>query len=77
MRRRMQFNLVIEGDENLENLFLKSVQEYPNMQKDLIHAMGHAILMALRLQQKDNISIVGFNCGFIKEEKKEEKPIES
>ena len=72
----MEFKLLVRGSESLKKKFEDSVKQNPALHMDLIRSFGQTVMLALRLNQEDNISIDGFRAGEISEDKpvtKEEK----
>lgn len=65
---KMQFNMVIQGNETLEKKFYDSIQKNPKIQTGLIQGFGQTIILGLGLDETDNISIVSFRVGRIDEE---------
>lgn len=60
---KMQFTLVIQGEDSLEKKFEKSIIENPTLHMDLIRSFGQTIMLALRLNEDDKISVESFRAG--------------
>ena len=69
----MHFSLVMEGQESFEKKFEQSLKDNPTLHMDLIKAFGHAVMMALRLNEEDKISIASFRAGKVNEQPEEKK----
>ncbi len=65
---KVRFVMTMEGDEPLDDKLKKAVEENPGLHIDLIKSFGHAVMMALRLNDKDNIKVIGFTIGRIEED---------
>lgn len=78
---KMQFNLIINGNESLGKKFEKEITTNANLNMDLVRSFGQTIMLAFRLSEEDQISIESFRAGRINEEipeiieKKEEIPV--
>lgn len=62
---RMEFKLLISGGDSLKKKFEDTLKDNPVLHMDLIRAFGHSVMMALRLNEGDKISIDGFRAGEI------------
>ncbi len=60
---RMEFKILIRGEESLRSKFKETLTNNPNLHLDLMRAFGNSIMMALRLNEGDNITIDGFRAG--------------
>jgi hypothetical protein len=65
---KMRFSIVMAGSESFEKKFDSALKENPNLHMDLIKSFGHAVMMALRLNEVDNISIENFRAEKAKED---------
>lgn len=65
---RMQFTMVIKGQETLEKKFEEALASNPGLHMDMIRSFGQTIMLALRLQQADGITIESFRAGKIPDE---------
>lgn len=65
---RMQFAFTIEAKTDIEKRFLEKLQRVPTLQMNIIHGFGNMISMALDAVPEDNLSLIGFNAGKLKEE---------
>jgi hypothetical protein len=71
---RLQFNLVVKGNDNLTKKFEETIQNHPTFHIDLIQAFGQSIMLALRLTKEDEISIESFRAGQIPDDPIPETP---
>lgn len=62
---KMEFKLLISGGDSLKKKFEETLKANPMLHMDLIRAFGHSVMMALRLNEEDKISIDGFRAGEI------------
>lgn len=62
---KMEFKLLISGGDSLKTKFEETLKANPMLHMDLIRAFGHSVMMALRLNEEDKISIDGFRAGEI------------
>jgi hypothetical protein len=65
---KMQFKMIIEGNDSMEEKFLKTLQENPDAQMDLIRANIHLIMLAFRWGKDENICLESYNAGKIPQE---------
>lgn len=68
---KMRFSMIMGGHETFHEKIENVLKENPTVHMDLIKAFGHAVMMAFRLNEKDNISIEGFRMEKMVEEEKE------
>jgi hypothetical protein len=64
---KLEFSMLIGGGDSLISKFKDTLQANPNLHMDLIRAFGHSVMMALRLNEEDKISIEGFRAGQVAE----------
>lgn len=64
---KMQFNLVIKGNDSLEQKFKEALEQNPTLHLDLIRSFGQAIILGLRLKDDDGILIESFRASKIEE----------
>lgn len=67
---KMLFKMVIRGNDSLEKKFLDSVNSNPSLHMDLIRSFAQTIMLALRLDESDGISVESFNATKLGEEDK-------
>ncbi len=60
---KMEFKILMSGGDSLRSKFQEALTSNPNLHLDLIRAFGHSVMMALRLNEGDKISIDGFRAG--------------
>jgi hypothetical protein len=70
---KIQFSIVLEGKESFDEKFKKSLDENPYLQIDLIKSFSLSIMMALRLNEDDKISVTSFRAGKINDQQEEKK----
>lgn len=64
---KMHFQIVIKGQDTLEQKFKKAVDENPTLHMDVIRSFAQTIMLALRLKEEDNISVESFRAGKVDE----------
>jgi hypothetical protein len=86
---KIQFQMIIKGEEGIEKKFEDTLKEHPTIHLDLIRSFAHAVMMAFRYGEKDNITIETFKAGkliepiveitqgLIPNESDKEKPIDN
>ncbi len=62
---RLQFTLVVKGNDNLKKKFEETIQTHATFHMDLIQSFGQSIMLGLRLNTDDEISIESFRAGQI------------
>lgn len=62
---RLQFNLIVSGNQNLKNKFEQTISENPRLYMDLIQSFGQSVMLCFRLNSEDEISIESFKAGEI------------
>lgn len=62
---RMQFTMVINGQENLEKKFQEALDHNPGLHMHMIRSFGSTVMMALGLKESDNVIIESFRAGKI------------
>ena len=60
---KIQFNMIINGNEGIDKKFEDTIQQNPDLHLDLIRSFAHTIMMAFRFNKDDNISIESFKAG--------------
>lgn len=70
---KMFFNLLVGGENSLEEKFQKAMNENPNLSLSIVQGFGQVLMLALRTDKEDNLTIEGFKAGKIPEEEKEKK----
>lgn len=66
---KMHFSLTIQGEDSIEKKLQESIQSNPTLHMDLVRAFGQSIMLALRLNESDKISVSAFKAGIVDEEK--------
>lgn len=64
----MQFNLVIKGNDSLEQKFKEAIEQNPSLHLDLIRSFGQAIILGIRLNDADGIVVESFRASKIEEQ---------
>lgn len=64
---KMQFTMVLQGKETLEDKFKEAIQHNPQIHMDLIRGMAQIIMLGLRLNEEDGISVESFRASKIEE----------
>jgi hypothetical protein len=80
---KIQFNMVINGKDQIEKKFEDTIKENPDIHMDLIKSFAHAVMMAFRFNKDDEISVNSFRGSKVIEPEVQvthgvvdEKPIE-
>lgn len=64
---KMHFTIVINGNDTLEKKFHEQVESNKNLHLGLIRCFSQSIMLALHLDESDNISIESFVAAKIPE----------
>ena len=62
---KMHFTIIIDGLDTIESKFKEAVEKNPKLHMSLIQAFGQAIMVALKLNNDDKVTISGFKAGKI------------
>lgn len=64
---KMQFTMVLQGKETLENKFKEAIQDNPQIHMELIRGMAQIVMLAFRLKEEDGISVESFRASKVEE----------
>jgi hypothetical protein len=59
----IEFKMIFEGEESFKNKFEKALQDNDKLHIQIMTSFGHAIMNHLKLDDTDNVRIVGFRAG--------------
>lgn len=65
---KMFFTITISGENSIEEKFQKVLNEDKNLNMNLVQGFGNILMIALRLNQDDNVTVVGLKAGKLNEE---------
>lgn len=60
---KLKFTLVMAGKDTLEKKFEDAIEKNPALHMDIIRSFGQAIMLALRLNEADEITIESFRAA--------------
>lgn len=70
---KINFSLTVDGGDSLETKLNESIKSNPTLHMDLVRAFGQSIMLALRLNELDKVSVSGFRVGIVDESGEENK----
>jgi hypothetical protein len=53
----------MSGKKTFKEKLAKAIKDKPNLHMELMTAIGHLIMLSLKLDDKDDVSIDGFRLG--------------
>lgn len=64
---KMQFTIVLKGEEVLEKKFQKAIEEKPELNVHLVSAFGQILALAFGFAHSDNVCIESFRAAKVDE----------
>lgn len=59
----IEFKMIFKGEASFRKKFEKALKENEKLHIQIMTSFGHAIMTSLKLDESDNVSIVGFRAG--------------